>query len=68
MKKERIFWGVLFILTGIFLVVSKLGYFPNVNVFSLLLTAFLVVVIVKSLPRLKFCRYFISYCIYFYNI
>ncbi len=29
MKKERIFWGVLFILAGIFLIVSKLGYFPR---------------------------------------
>ncbi len=54
MKKGRIFWGVLFILIGIFLVISKLGYLPNVNVFSLLLTAFLVVVIVKSLLRLNF--------------
>lgn len=54
MKKERIFWGVLFILIGIFLIISKLGYFPNVNVFSLLLTVFLVVVIVKSLLRLNF--------------
>ncbi|WP_346869953.1 LiaF transmembrane domain-containing protein [Clostridium sp. UBA5119] len=54
MKKERIFWGILFILMGIFLIISKLGYFPNVNVFSLLLTAFLVVVIVKSLLRLNF--------------
>jgi predicted membrane protein len=54
MKKERIFWGVLFILAGIFMIISKLGYFPNVNVFSLLLTVFLVVVIVKSLPSLNF--------------
>ena len=54
MKKERIFWGVLFILASIFMIVSKLGYFPNVNVFSLLLTVFLVVVIGKSVPRLNF--------------
>lgn len=54
MKKERIFWGVLFILAGIFLVISKLGYFPDMNVFSLLLTVFLVVVIVKNLPSLNF--------------
>ncbi|MBW6411895.1 LiaF transmembrane domain-containing protein [Clostridium weizhouense] len=54
MKKERIFWGALLILVGIFLIISKLGYFPDVNVFSLLLTVFLVVVIVKSLPRLNF--------------
>ena len=54
MKKEKVFWGFLLILAGIFLIVSKLGYFTNVNVFSLLLTAFLVVVIVKSLFKLEF--------------
>ena len=54
MKKESIFWGILLILAGIFLIVSKLGYFPHVNVFSLLLTVFLVVVIGKSLLRLNF--------------
>ena len=68
MKKESIFWGVLFILAGIFLIISKLGYFPDVNVFSLLLTVFLVVVIGKSLRHLNFVRCFISYCIYLYNI
>lgn len=41
-------------LGGIVLVVSKLGYFPKVNVFSLLLTVFLVAVIVKSLVSINF--------------
>ncbi|PJI07268.1 MULTISPECIES: LiaF transmembrane domain-containing protein [Clostridium] len=54
MKKERIFWGVLFILIGIFLIISKLGYFHNVNVVSLILTIFLVIIIVKSVPHLNF--------------
>ena len=54
MRKEDIFWGLLFVLLGVFLVVSKLGLFPNVNVFSLLVTAFLVAVILKSIPRLNF--------------
>ena len=54
MKKESIFWGVLFILAGIFLIISKLGYFPDMNVFRLLLTVFFIAVIVKSLPRLNF--------------
>ena len=54
MKKEKIFWGILFILMGVFLIISKLGYFPNVNVISLLLTAFLVAVVVKSLVRFNF--------------
>ncbi|WP_035294571.1 membrane protein [Clostridium sp. KNHs214] len=54
MKKEKIFWGFILILGGIFLIINKLGYFPDVNVFSLLLTVFLVVVIVKSLFTLNF--------------
>lgn len=54
MKKERVFWGFIFILAGIFLVVSKLGYFPGVNPFSLILTFFLVVIIGKSIVHLNF--------------
>lgn len=54
MKKERIFWGVLLILIGVFLIVSKLGYFANVSVLSLVLTIFLIAIIVKSLPHLNF--------------
>ena len=54
MKKDRIFWGLVFILGGVFLIISKLGYFPDVNLFSLLLTIFLVVVIVKSFIRINF--------------
>ncbi|MFD3157944.1 hypothetical protein ACFIJ5_13900 [Haloimpatiens sp. FM7330] len=54
MKKDRIFWGLSLILVGAFLIISKIGYFPDVNVFSLLLTVFLVVIAVKSLFRLNF--------------
>lgn len=54
MKKERFFWGILFVLIGIVLVISKLGYFPNVNAFSLLLTVLLIVIIIKSLIHLNF--------------
>jgi predicted membrane protein len=54
MKKERIFWGILFLLVGVSLIINKLGYFPEVNAFSLVLTAFLTVVIVKSLIKLNF--------------
>ena len=54
MKKDRIFFGILLILGGIFLVISKLGYFPDANVFSLLLTVFLVVFIVKSVFHINF--------------
>lgn len=49
MKKERMFWGVLFILGAIALVISKLGYFHDINVFSILLTIGLVGISIKSL-------------------
>ncbi|GFZ33031.1 membrane protein [Clostridium zeae] len=54
MRKERVFWGLAFILGGVFLVISKLGLFPDINIFSLLLTVFFVVVIVKSLFHMNF--------------
>jgi predicted membrane protein len=54
MKKERYFWGALFILASIFIVINRLGYFPSVNAFSLILTVFLGAVIVKSIPQLNF--------------
>lgn len=54
MKKERIIWGLLFIIGGIFLIVKNLGFLSDVNIFSLLLSVFLVYIIVKSIPRLNF--------------
>jgi len=54
MKKERIFWGSALILGGIFLIVSKLGYLPDVNIFSLLLTVLLTAIIIKSVFRRNF--------------
>lgn len=54
MKKERIFWGVLFLLAGISMIISRLGYLPEVNVVSLVLTVALIVVIAKSIIHLNF--------------
>ncbi len=54
MKKERILWGILFLLSGISLILNKLGYFPDVNLFSLLLTVILVGIIFKSLMSHNF--------------
>lgn len=49
MKKERIFWGVLLVLGSVALIVNKLGYFTHINVFSILLTVFLLGIMVKSI-------------------
>ncbi len=54
MKNERSFLGLIFILGAIFMIVSKLGYFPDINAFSLILTVLLVIIIIKSIIRLNF--------------
>lgn len=54
MKKEKVFWGLFFILAGMFILVSKLGYFADVNIFSLILTVFLAACMIKSVRHLNF--------------
>ena len=54
MKKERIFWGVLLVLGIITLIVNKLGYFTHINVFSILLTVYLLGIMVKSIFKSSF--------------
>lgn len=54
MRKKRIFWGLFLILSAIALIVSKLGYFSEVNVFTLVATVFLVAIVIKSIFKMNF--------------
>lgn len=54
MRKEKIFWGLFFIAAGIFIIVSQLGYFTGINIFSLILTIFLIACMIKSIRHLNF--------------
>lgn len=54
MKKKNIFWGVIFLLIAVCILIGELGYFPGVNVFKLLLAAVLVAIIIKSIPERSF--------------
>lgn len=54
MKKERIFWGCLFVLCAIALIIGKLGYFSDINAFSVTATILLVGIIIKSLFTINF--------------
>lgn len=53
-KLERVFWGVFWIVCGVFLLLSKMGYFAQVGIVSLLLTVFFVAWLIKSLIGLNF--------------
>lgn len=53
-KSDKIFWGVFFILGAVFILVSRLGYLQDVNVFTLLFSVFLAACFVKSLVHVEF--------------
>lgn len=48
MKKERLFWGLFFIIAAAFIIISKLGMLGDIGVFSLLLTVFIAACLIKS--------------------
>lgn len=52
MKKRSIFWGILFILTAVFIVVSKLGYLQDVSLIKIIFAALFIGLIISSLVRL----------------
>lgn len=54
MEKERVFWGIFLLVGAAFLVVSKLGYFSDINIFSLLFTILLIGIIIKSIIKVNF--------------
>lgn len=54
MQKNRLFWGIMFLLAAAFVIVGKLGYLGNFSPFSLIFTVFMLAVIAKSIPRLNF--------------
>lgn len=54
MQKNRLFWGIMFLLAAAFVIIGKLGYLGNFSPFSLVFTVFMLAIIVKSIPRLNF--------------
>lgn len=54
MKKQKLFWGIFFIVMAMIVVVSKLGILPDVGVFSLLATAFLIWMAVDGIRHRNF--------------
>ncbi|MDE7477896.1 MAG: hypothetical protein K2M91_08090, partial [Lachnospiraceae bacterium] len=66
MKRRKIFWGIFFIVMALVVVVSKLGILPDVGVFSILATAFLVWMTVNGIRHRNF--YAIMFSIAFISI
>lgn len=60
MKKRNLFWGIIFLLAAIFIIVAKLGYLAEFSFFSLFFTVFLLGILIDSLIRLNFPGIFFS--------
>ena len=54
MKRERVFLGVVLIFASIALIIKKLGYFGHINIFSIVLTIFLIGIMIKSIFKRNF--------------
>ena len=61
MKKERVLWGILFILGAIFLLLSRTEFMQNleVNIWTIFWTITLIIIMIKSIFNLNFFGIFI---------
>lgn len=66
MKSSKVFWGIFFILTAVYVVVSKLGILPDVGVFSIMFTVFLIWMLIEGIRKINF--YEILFSIAFFCI
>ena len=54
MKKKDIFWGLIFVFAAIFIIVDRLGYFPQIGIFKVVATIILISIMLKSLIHVRF--------------
>lgn len=50
----KIFWGLLFVLAAVYMVVSKFWMLPEISIFTIVLTVFLVSVLIKGVRHVNF--------------
>lgn len=60
MKSSKIFWGIFFILAAVYVVISKFGILPDVGVFSIIITVFLLWVFVEGIRHVNFYEMLLS--------
>ena len=54
MKSSKVFWGLFFILAAVYVIVSKFGILPDVGVFSILITVFLIWMLIEGIKNVDF--------------
>lgn len=54
MKKNNIFWGVILLLAGVYIIANSLGFMPDVNIVRLVAGVLCIVVFIRSLVHIEF--------------
>lgn len=54
MKLQKWFWGLFFLMAGAGIIINQLGYFGNINMFTLVFTILLIPIMIKSMTHLNF--------------
>lgn len=54
MKKQKIFWGIFFIIAAVLIIISKLNMVPDVGVFSVLAAAFFIWMFIEGIRHIDF--------------
>lgn len=54
MKHKNIFWGLIFIFSAIFVLLSQLGFFYGINIVTVVMTVLLGAWLLSSIPRLEY--------------
>lgn len=53
-KNSNVFWGVILLLAGVYIIIHRLGFLPDVNIVRLAVAVVCAVVFVRSLVRIEF--------------
>jgi hypothetical protein len=51
---KKVFWGLFFIVAGIFVVINQLGYYTNIGLFSLFCTILIIPILIQSIFKVNF--------------
>lgn len=54
MKNKNLFWGILLVLTAIFIVFDSLGYFNDIGIIKIIFTAILIGITIKGISHINF--------------
>lgn len=59
MKSSKVFWGIFFILAAVYVIVSEFGIFPDIGIFRIVLTIWLIWLCVEGIRMQNFYEIFL---------